>query len=176
MSELRDTSGRTRRVYVPATVPLLARLRLDGALAAPAEAEAHAVTPTLREWYADGDEEELEFVAFTRAAQESLRLLSHDPTAPRRRVVISVDTPEGTVTSLDPALGASRVSLGVPVELAAVASIHIDDDAAVDDVASAVLVVEAAVAGDDDARFTVDGVEDHDLAWYDVTEIDQLIS
>jgi len=29
---------------------------------------AHAVTPALREWYAEGDEEELEYVAFTRAA------------------------------------------------------------------------------------------------------------
>ena len=37
--------------------------------------EVHAVTPDLREWYAEGDEEELEYVAFTRAAQGALRVL-----------------------------------------------------------------------------------------------------
>jgi hypothetical protein len=36
-------------------------------------------------------------------------------------------------------------------------------------------VVEEAVAGDPDAQFTVDGAEDHELAWYDVSEIDHLI-
>ena len=41
------------RVYVPATVPMLSRLREQGL----ADGEAHAVTPLLREWYAEGDEE-----------------------------------------------------------------------------------------------------------------------
>ena len=67
------------RVYVPATVPMLAQLREQGL----SGAEAHAVTPTLREWYAEGDEEELEYVAFTRAAQDALLLLRQDPSAPR---------------------------------------------------------------------------------------------
>jgi len=54
------------RVYVPATLPMLAALRADGRLGT-GTTEAHAVTPALREWYAEGDEEELEYVAFTRA-------------------------------------------------------------------------------------------------------------
>src|SRR3954465_3713484 len=78
------------RIYVPATVPMLAALRASGQLAN-GPTEAHAVTPALREWYAEGDEEELEYVAFTRAAQAALQLLRHDPSAPRRRVVVSAD-------------------------------------------------------------------------------------
>ena len=81
------------RVYVPATVPMLAQLRAAGRWA-DGPMVVHAVTPALREWYAEGDEEELEYVAFTRAAQGALRLLRHDPTAPRRRVVVSADRPD----------------------------------------------------------------------------------
>jgi hypothetical protein len=51
----------------------------------------------------------------------------------------------------------------------------VDDIDAEDDVAAAAEVVEEAVAGDPDAQFTVDGAEDHELAWYDVSEIDHLI-
>ena len=67
------------RVYLPATLPLLARLRADQRLVLPSGSTGHAVTPELREWYAEGDEEELEYVAFTRAAQAALRLLHADP-------------------------------------------------------------------------------------------------
>ncbi|GAB3970355.1 hypothetical protein GCM10027615_26590 [Plantactinospora veratri] len=80
------------RAYVPATLPMLAELRQEGWITA---VQGHAVTPELREWYAEGDEEELEYVAFTRAAQEALRLLRADPQAPRRRVVVAVDLPRG---------------------------------------------------------------------------------
>jgi hypothetical protein len=43
------------------------------------------------------------------------------------------------------------------------------------DVASAVDVVEEALAGDPDAQFTVDGAEDHELEWYAAAELDGLI-
>jgi len=69
---------------------MLAALRSSGQLA-PARFVAHAVTPALREWVCEGDEEELEYVAFTRAAQGALQLLRLDPQAPRRRVVVSVE-------------------------------------------------------------------------------------
>ena len=98
------------RVYVPATVPMLARLRDEGL----AGEEAHAVTPELREWYAEGDEEELEYVAFTRAAQDALQLLRADADAPRRRVVVSVDLPASAVGRGDGELGSSAVELGAP--------------------------------------------------------------
>ena len=161
------------RVYVPATLPQLAALRERGELTVPAE--VHAVTPTLREWYAEGDEEELEYVAFTRAAQGALRLLRHDPKAPRRRVVVSADVPAGALRRDDQDLGSSRVGLGAAVPLNAVAAIHVDGTAAEFDVAAAAEVVDEAAAGDPDAQFTVDGAEDHALEWYDTSELDRLL-
>lgn len=150
---------------------MLSTLRERGEIDGP---EAHAVTPALREWYAEGDEEELEYVAFTRAAQGALRLLRHDPAAPRRRVVVSADVPAAAVTREDRELGSSEVRLAGPVPLAAVAAIHIDSESAADDVAAAAEVVEEALAGDPDAQFTVDGAEDHELEWYDVSELETL--
>src|SRR4051812_31881160 len=160
------------RVYRPATMSELAALRDTGRLTVPPE--AHAVTPTLREWYAEGDEEELEYVAFTRAAQGALRLLRHDPKAPRRRVVVSVDLtgPALKMNGLD--LGSSLVDIPGQIALGSVAAIHVDGPAAEADVAAAADVVEEAEAGDPDAQFTVDGVEDHELEWYDPSELDQL--
>jgi hypothetical protein len=161
------------RVYVPATVPMLAALRASGRLGE-GSVVAHAVTPSLREWYAEGDEEELEYVAFTRAAQGALQLLRHDPQAPRRRVVISADVPAGVVQRDEVELGSSTVRLPVPVALGDVAAIHMDGADASDEIAAAVDVVEEALAGDPDAQFTVDGAEDHELEWYAVSELDQL--
>src|SRR5438874_10324273 len=110
------------RVYLPATLPALTALKERGELVP--DGEAHAVTPALREWYAEGDEEELEYVAFTRAAQAALQLLRHDPRAPRRRVVVSADVPTAGVAVLDRELGSSAVRLAAPLPLAAVAAIH----------------------------------------------------
>jgi len=162
------------RVYVPATVPMLATLRAEGQLGAGAVI-AHAVTPALREWYAEGDEEELEYVAFTRAAQAALQLLRHDLSAPRRRVVVSADVPSAALVREDVELGSSQVRLPQPVALKEVASIHVDGADAADSVAAAADVVEEAQAGDPDAQFTVDGAEDHELEWYAVSELDQLL-
>ena len=162
------------RVYVPATVPMLAALRASGRLGT-GPTIAHAVTPALREWYAEGDEEELEYVAFTRAAQAALQLLRHDPTAPRRRVVVSADVVSTALDREDVELGSSTVRLPEPVTLAEVAAIHVDGADAAAEVAAAAEVVEEALAGDPDAQFTVDGAEDHELEWYAVSELDQLI-
>lgn len=161
------------RVYLPASLPLLAQLRDAGWW--PEGAEAHAVTPGLREWYVDGDEEELEYVAFTRAAQSALLLLHRDPAAPRRRVVISADLPDSAVDTTDPQLGDSSVRLRSAVPLGAVAAIHVDDPGVVKEIGEAADVAEAALAGDPDAQFVVDGVEDHDLAWYDVSELPHIL-
>lgn len=161
------------RVYLPATLSVLRQLRAHGELGPP-PLTAHAVTPALREWYAEGDEEELEYIAFTRAAQEALRLLRADPSAPRRRVVVSVDMPPAAVQRHDTDLGSSLVRLAVPVPRAAVAAIHVDGTGAEADVAAAAEVVAEAAAGDPDAQFTVDGAEDHELEWYDVSELDRI--
>ncbi|HEY0696578.1 MAG TPA: hypothetical protein VGD43_02075 [Micromonospora sp.] len=150
---------------------MLALLKELGEIPAP---EAHAVTPGLREWYAEGDEEELEYVAFTRAAQAALPLLRDESGAPRRRVVVSTDLPAGQLRA-DTELGSSLVRPHGPVTVRRVAAIHVDGAEAVDDVTAAVQVIDAALAGDEDAQFTVDGVEDHELEWYDVSELDALL-
>ncbi|GAA5195046.1 hypothetical protein GCM10023322_60860 [Rugosimonospora acidiphila] len=163
------------RIYLPATLPDLVELREGRQLLPDGQGGlAHAVTPSLREWYTEGDEEELEYVAFTRAAQASLRLLSQAPAAPRRRVVISVDLPRPSLGKAIPELGSSEIRLAGPVPLAAVAAIHIDDALAEREVTAAAKVIEAAMAGDQDAQFTVDATEDHELAWYDVSELDHM--
>ncbi|GAA2709245.1 DUF6912 family protein [Micromonospora olivasterospora] len=159
------------RVYVPAILPMLARLRDEGL----PESDAHAVTPSLREWYAEGDEEELEYVAFTRAAQDALLLLRDAPAAPRRRVVVSVDVPASALRRTDDVLGSSAVRVVRPVPVAAVAALHLDGEDAVGDVTAAAAVAAEALAGDPDAQFTVDSAEDHELEWYDVTELEQLL-
>jgi hypothetical protein len=162
------------RIYVPATVPMLAALRKSGQLG-DGPVIAHAVTPALREWYAEGDEEELEYVAFTRAAQAALQLLRHDPSAPRRRVVVSADVPQTALLREEVELGSSTVRLPQPIALSDVASIHLDGADAAEAVAAAADVVEEALAGDPDAQFTVDGAEDHELEWYVVSELDELL-
>jgi hypothetical protein len=162
------------RIYVPATLAMLAPLRDHGDLAAAggeATLLAHMVTPMLREWYVEGDEEELEYVAFTRAAQTALRLLRADPVAARRRVVVSADVPQAAVSTVDRDLGSSLVRLASPVAFATIAAIHVDGASAEADVSAAADVVEEAAAGDPDAQFTVDTAEDHSLEWFDVTEI-----
>ncbi|HEY0937129.1 MAG TPA: hypothetical protein VGD91_25745 [Trebonia sp.] len=161
------------RVYLPFTLPSLASLLVQGETD-PAPLPAFAVTPALREAYASGDDEELEYAALSNAARHSLRLLDADPAAPRRRVVLAADVPDAQVSwqayDDDPA----AVLVGVPVPLTAIASGHVDEPDAVPDVTAAADAVSAADAGDDDASFTVDSAEAHELAWYATQELQYL--
>jgi len=161
------------RVYLPFTLPALARLLAEAQTAA-APVRGFAVTPALREWYSSGDEEELEYVAMTHAARASLRLLRGDPGAPGRRVVLAAEVPEEYVAGVagfdEPAL----VEIGVPVRLVDVVSGHIDDPGAAADVRAAIAALPAADGGDEDARFTVDGAEGHELLWYATQELSHL--
>ncbi|MFE7976460.1 DUF6912 family protein [Streptomyces shenzhenensis] len=166
------------RVYVPLTLPGLAEAHRTGELGT-GPFVAYAVTPALREWYLSDDIEELEYAALNRAALASLRQLAADPDAPRRRVVVAVDVPDGAAMpdpdrGLDPAaLGEVRVT--GPVPLAKAAAVHADADDAEEDVVAAVAAVPAADEGDDDAQFVVDGAEDHELLWYATQEIPALV-
>ncbi|MBT2394038.1 hypothetical protein J7E87_32680 [Streptomyces sp. ISL-1] len=166
------------RVYVPLTLSGLAEAHKTGELG-PGPLTAYAVTPGLREWYVSDDIEELEYAALNRAAAASLRLLAGDPDAARRRVVVAVDVRDQDAVA-DPdaalvasALGEVRVASAVP--LAKAAAIHVDATDAVGDVSAAAAALGAADQGDDDAQFTVDGAEDHELLWYAVQEIPNLI-
>ena len=167
------------RVYVPLTLPALQDAHQAGELVQePAGTVAFAVTPGLREWYVSDDSEELEYAALNRAAQASLRLLALLPDAPRRRVVVVADVPDGAV-SFDPDHALDRESLGEvrlqgPLPLSKAAAVHVDADDAEADVTAAADALGAADMGDDDARFTVDGAEDHELLWYATQEIPHL--
>jgi Family of unknown function (DUF6912) len=175
-NEVAGLTGPATRVYLPATIPLLGRLRADGGLTLPAGLTGHAVTADLREWYTEGDEEELEYVAFTRAAQDALHLLNQDPRAPARRAVISIDVASRRVVPIDRTLGSSAVGVGEHIDLADVAAIHVDGKGAEADVRAATGAVDRAAAGDQDAQLTAGGAEDHDLEWYDVTELNELLA
>ncbi|WP_433547393.1 DUF6912 family protein [Streptomyces sp. CA-294286] len=167
------------RVYVPLTLPGLAAAHEAGELG-PGPLVAYAVTPGLREWYVSDDIEELEYAALGRAASASLRLIAEDPAAERRRVVLAVDVADGAVTS-DPdgrgmdagAIGEVRVEGPVPLKRAA--AVHADADDALKDVKAAAEALGAADQGDDDAQFTVDGAEDHELLWFGMQEVPGLI-
>jgi hypothetical protein len=161
------------RVYLPATLPALFQAVRDAQLG-PAPLPGFAVTPDLREWYASGDQEELEYVAMMHAARASLRLLAADPAAPRRRVVIAADVPEGQVRHDSGFDEPTVVEITAPVPLDRVVSGHIDDPVAMDDVARAVAALDAADAGDQDAQFVVDGAEGHELEWFATQELQYL--
>ncbi len=166
------------RVYMPATLVMLTPLGERRPLVSPegpSRLDGHAVTPQLREWYSEADEEELEYVAFTRAAQDALRLLRADPASPRRRVVVSADIAPAALAGRSAELGSSAVSIAGPVEFGAVVAIHVDGAGAEQEVGAAAAVVLEALAGDPEAQFVVDGAEDHELEWYDVSEVDQLL-
>jgi hypothetical protein len=153
------------RVYLPLTLTALRAAVAEGEVRC---SVAHAVTPGLREWYAEGDQEELEYAALTAAARASLRMLADDPVAPRRRVVLAAD-----VDGAQPRDGEERgtVTLTGPVPWAKVAAGHLDDPEAADDVAAAALAVDRADGGDDDAAFTIDSAEAHELQWYATQEL-----
>jgi hypothetical protein len=161
------------RIYLPATLPGLAGL-LRKAEIGPAPLRAFAVTPALRESYASGDLEELEYVAMTQAARASLRLLAADPDAPRRRVVLAADVPAESIGHNGGFSEPTVVAVFEPVPLARVVAGHVDDLLAVPDVTKAVAALPAADSGDDDARFVVDGAEGHELLWYATQELPYL--
>ncbi|WP_036567984.1 hypothetical protein [Nocardia sp. BMG51109] len=150
---------------------------------------AFAVTPTLREAYASGDDDELAEVAMGEAARASLRLLAEDREAAAvradeddpehpysspvyRRAVIAADVPGAT---LRPDLDDAVVRLSAAVTYQQIASVHVDLAEAEPAVAKAVDVVDAADLGDEDAEFVLGDAEDHQLAWYATQELPFLL-
>ncbi len=162
------------RVYLPSTLPALAAALRTGQIG-PAPIAGFAVTPALREWYASGDIEELEYVALTEAARASLRLLAADPAAPPRRVVLAANVPDDRIGASGGFDDPAAVEISVAVPLAMVASGHVDDLTAAGDILAAVAALPAADSGDDDAGFTVDSAEGHELLWYATQELRDLL-
>lgn len=162
------------RVYLPSTLPALAGILRAGQLSA---GPAFAVTPLLREAYASGDQEELEYVALTAAARASLRMLADDLAAAPRRVVLAAEVNDAQVTwiGLDPDSDPAQVILTAPVRIAELVSAHVDDREAVKDIQAAVEALAAADEGDDDALFAVDQAEGNELGWYATQELPYLV-
>jgi hypothetical protein len=161
------------RVYVPATLAMLQQLVADRSLH-PVNGTAFAVTPTLREAYAEGDDDELAEVALRDAALASLRLLAGDGTSgmPPRRVVVVADVAEATAR---PDLDDAVVRLSGPVDYSDVVAAYVDNADAEPAVLPAIEAVDAADLGDEDAEFTVGDAQDHDLAWYAPQELPFLL-
>ena len=161
------------RVYLATTWPAL-RAALAAGEIGPAPLAGFAVTPALRESYASGDEEELEYAAMAMAARASLRLLAADAGAPPRRVTVAADVPDHQVSGGADSGEPASVAIALAVPLARVVSAHLDDPQAAADVRAAVAALPAADRGDDDAKFTVDGAEGNELLWYAVQELPYL--
>ena len=159
------------RVFVPATQTELRELVASGGLG-PSPLLGYAVTGALRESYAEGDEEELEYVAMTVAARTSLQLLARSEEDPPRRVVVAVE-----VDDAFPCEEHHPAAVEVPnaVPLRQVAAVHADTDEAEPDVTAAVAVLRAGGPRDDDEEFLLDACEGHELAWFATQEIGDLL-
>ena len=160
------------RVFVPVTSSDLRDLVASGGLG-PSPVAGFAVTGALREAYAEGDEEELEYVAMTAAAKASLTLLARLEDEPPRRVVVAVESNDVYPQS---SLGNAGVELGHVVPLRDVVSVHVDTAEAEQDVAAAVAMLRAGGPRDDDEEFLLDTCEGHELAWFATQEIGDLLA
>ncbi len=161
------------RVYLPSTLNEL-RALLDTGVVGEPPLPGYAVTPALREWYAEGDLEELEYAALSLAARASVRLLDADPDAVRRRVVIVAEVRDEAVATV-PHVDRAAVKVADAVPLKLVQAVHVDDPSAVPDVTLAADAVIEADLGSDDAAFLVEQAEGHELQWWATQEIGPLL-
>jgi hypothetical protein len=164
------------RVYVPATLAMLQRLVADRSVTA-VNGTAFAVTPALREAYAQGDDDELAEVALREAALASIRLLAgagEEPPSelPPRRAVLVADVDGATAR---PDLDDAVVRLSGPIAIDDTIAAYVDNVDAETAVLAAVDAVDAADLGDEDAELTVGDAQDHDLAWYATQELPFLL-
>lgn len=179
-------AGTVLQVYIPATVAMLQQLVADGSLW-PVNGTAFAVTPTLREAYAEGDDDELAEVALREAALASLRLLAADTpdagatgeagaTLPPRRAVLAAEVNVGgSGVTYRPDLDDAVVRLGAPVAIDQIVAAYVDTASAEQAVTAAIAVIDAADLGDEDADLVVGDAQDHDLAWYANQELPFLL-
>ena len=159
-------------VYIPATLSMLQQLVAKGSLW-PLNGTAFAVTPRLREAYAEGDDEELAEVALREAALASLRLLADDAgTLPPRRAVLAAEVEDAKYR---PDLDDAVVRLGAPVSIDHVIAAYVDNAAAEPAVTKAIEAIDAADLGDEDAELIVGDAQDYDLAWYANQELPFLL-
>jgi len=147
------TYSRLVRVYVPATLAMLQQLVGDRLLHA-RNGTAFAVTPTLREAYSEGDDDELAEVALREAALASLRLLAGEGMSdlPPRRAVVVADVEGATAR---PDLDDAVVRLSAPISYDEVVAAYVDNAEAEPAVLPAIEAIDAADLGDEDAEFEI---------------------
>lgn len=164
------------RVYLPATFDMLGTLAKDGQMPV-RSGVGFSLTPALREFFTSGDDEEIEYQAFLEASRASLRLLTAggEEKFPNRRVVISADLPETSV-SANADKGEAVVDVfPALLETAQLVAIHVDDEGNEPATAAAIEVVDAADLGDEDAEITLGDCEDNLMSWYDAKELGVLV-
>jgi hypothetical protein len=164
------------RVYLPGTIAMLRQLLADGKFT-PVGGTGFALTPALREAYASGTDEELEYSVLLETATASIRLLAIDGAEegdadPLRRVVVVAEVENATIR---PDLDAAVVKVSGPVAMTEIDAIHVDTGEAEEAVAAAMKVIDAADLGDSDAEFVLGEAEDHELAWYAAQELPFLL-
>ena len=165
------------RVYLPATFDMLGTLAKDGQMPV-RSGVGFSLTPALREFFTSGDDEEIEYQAFLEASRASLRLLTAggEEKFPHRRVVISADLPETSV-SANADKGEAVVDVfPALLETAQLVAIHVDDEGNEPATAAAIEVVDAADLGDEDAEITLGDCEDNLMSWYDAKELGVLVA
>ena len=165
------------RVYVPSSPARLGELAAEqrarrergeadsGASELGPVPAAYAVTGSLRAAVPDADEEELEYLAMTLAARRSVEQLQE--AEPPRRVVLAceaADVREVHDTADSPGL----VSVDV-LPFRDVVSIHLDAPEAE---AAVERALRATRSGAAEAEELVVACDDHELAWYAVTELE----
>ncbi|KIH99319.1 hypothetical protein LP52_08105 [Streptomonospora alba] len=153
------------RIYLPSTFPGLAAVLDEGEISGP-PLTAYAVTERLAGPDTADDDEELEYEALRGAAAASLRMLSADPSAPRRRAVLAAEAPDAVIGP--PPSGSDHpaaVTLTGTVPRKRIAAVHVDAPGAEEAVAAA-----AAGTGPQD-----DALEEHELLWYATQELPHLL-
>ncbi|MCL6551065.1 MAG: hypothetical protein K6T37_08655 [Acidothermus cellulolyticus] len=163
------------RLYVPFTVSALKRRwqGMESELVGPGTV-VHGVTPALREWYVEGDDEDLEYAAMTEAAAAAVHLVVAELNAglpgPAGRVVLSVDLPDREVEHL-PDLGMTALGTRVAVHASDVAALHADEAAADPELRRLAAAIREET---DDAPALLEQIVDRDLLWYAPSEVDRI--
>jgi hypothetical protein len=128
---------------------------------------AHTVTDRLRAEFPEADEEELEYLALTAAAQASLWMIPD--TGPYARVVVAAD-----VAAVEDAPSEDPTSVVVPGGMlrSEVRAVHVDEADAAADVRAARAALAQRLP---DADERVERCLDHELAWYASQEVGDLL-
>ena len=132
----------------------------------------------LREWYAEGDLDELEYAAMGAAARASLSLLADDPEPPaaawcwRRTWRTAAVRPGARRRARDARPGERRGARtrGRLLRLCTSTATRLNRWWG-----TPRMLLQAAADGDEDAQFAVDSAEDESLLWYAVQEADDLL-